>query len=481
MNKNIYLITGGTGSVGIEVLKKLLEQNDFTEIRIFSRDDKKHIKMRQAYTDQRITYHIGDVKDLGSLQPVMKGVDYVFHAAALKLVPSCESNPLESIKVNILGSYNVLQCAIDNQVKKVIMLSTDKTVYPVSAMGASKLLMERMILDTLKTANKTEVVITRFGNIVNSTGSVIENFLQKIDNDTDLVVTGKEMTRFMMKPEDAVDLIWHAFEKGIHGSIYVSKMLSFSIDKIAQAFIKLSNSPLKIIYQEPRFAEKYSERIVSEEEEAYLIDEGDFYRISTMKTIPIKTYDSFHNILTLEETIDYFRYLFRGVIIPKVGGKNIDQCVSLCMDDPATIEEYPDTAERKKVCYAACSNRFMEAERYRLSLVTVRNGQYVFTGEFEGENPTIRLIRGETYVFDIETYNIAYHVKFTGHPFWIKTIDSTGVENAYSAGVSNNGIQEGIIIFNVPKDAPNQLFYNCQFHETMKGTINIVDPDIEDL
>jgi hypothetical protein len=174
-----------------------------------------------------------------------------------------------------------------------------------------------------------------------------------------------------------------------------------------------------------------------------------------------------HNIFTRKR-----KCFFRGGIMPKVGGRNIDQCMSMCMEDLVTKEEYPDVDERQRICYAACIDRFMETENYNLALITVRDGKYIFTGEFEGENPTLRLIKGESYVFEVRT---------AGHPFWIKTVDSTGVENAYSQGVSNNGLQEGRLMFRVPDNAPGQLFYNCQFHDTMKGNIQIVEPDIEDL
>ena len=311
MSNNVYLITGGTGSFGIAVLQKILQMNDFAEIRIFSRDDKKHLKMKDIYKDERIRYYIGDIKDPESIDTAMKGADYVFHAAALKLVPSCENNPLESVKVNIIGSYNVLQSAVANKVKKIIMLSTDKTIYPISTMGASKLLMEKIVLDTIKNTNSTEIVITRFGNIVNSTGSVIENFLHKLDNKIDLVVTGKNMTRFMMKAEEAADLVWHAFEKGVHGSIYVSKMAAFSIENIARAFITLSSVNVGIQYTDPRVGDRYNERLVTHEEEGYLIDEGQFYRIADAKTNPIKTTDSSVDTLSLEDTISYFKYLFQ--------------------------------------------------------------------------------------------------------------------------------------------------------------------------
>lgn len=307
---DIYLITGGTGSFGTAVLQKLLQQNNCAEIRVFSRDDKKQTQMQRDYVDDRIKYYIGDIKDKESIDTAMKNVDYVFHAAALKTVSSCENNPLESVKVNVIGSYNVLQSAIDNKVKKIVLLSTDKIIYPISVMGASKLLMEKIASAMIQDSKTTEIVTTRFGNIINSNGSVTEQFLQKINNGQDLLITGKDMTRFMMTAEDAVNLVFYAFEKGEHGATYVSKMSSFYIDYIAKAFVSLSNSNTLITYAEPRSGDKVSERLVTLEEEPYLTDEGVFYKISLNKTGGIKTSSSSDNPLSLEKTINYFKYLF---------------------------------------------------------------------------------------------------------------------------------------------------------------------------
>jgi UDP-N-acetylglucosamine 4,6-dehydratase len=304
--KKIYLITGGTGSFGTAVLEKLLEQNDFTEIRIFSRDDKKHRYMRQTYSDPRIKYYIGDVKDKESIDSAMSNVDYVFHAAALKTVSTCENNPLESINVNVIGSYNVLQSAIENKIKKIVLLSTDKAIYPISVMGASKLLMEKLVSSMIEGSETTEVVITRLGNIINSNGSVTELFLDKIKNNQDLIITGEYMTRFMMTVDQAVELVFYAFEKGEHGATYVSKMSSFYIDNVAKALIQITQSNTKIKYTEARSGDKLDERLVTIEEENFLTDEGNFYKITSQKTSHVTTYSSSNQPCSLDETISIF-------------------------------------------------------------------------------------------------------------------------------------------------------------------------------
>jgi UDP-glucose 4-epimerase len=305
-----YLITGGTGSFGTAVLKRLLKENDFTEIRVFSRDDKKHGEMRQIYTDPRIKYYMGDIKDRDSIDSAMYGVDYVFHAAALKTVSSCENNPIESVKTNVLGSYNVLQSAIDHKIKKIVLLSTDKVIYPISVMGASKLLMEKIAASLIQDAKETEIVVTRFGNIINSSGSVTELFLNKIKKNQDIVITGKNMTRFMMTIDQAIDLVFYAFEKGEHGATYVSKMPSFYIENIAKAFIELNASNTQIEYVEAKNGDKVNERLVTIEEEDFLIDEGNFYKITNQKRHRLITYGSSDNPCSLEETVK----MFAGII-----------------------------------------------------------------------------------------------------------------------------------------------------------------------
>jgi UDP-glucose 4-epimerase len=310
MDKKIYLITGGTGTFGLAVLSKLLTQPDIDEIRVFSRDDIKHTYMKQIYKDARITYIIGDVKDRDSIAAAMKGVNYVFHAAALKLVPSCENNPLEAVLVNTLGSYNVLDIAIQHQVKKIIMLSTDKTIYPIATMGATKLLMEKIAQHKAKQEHNTQIVLTRFGNIIGSTGSVIEKFLQQIKNNEPLTITGTNMTRFMMTDVEAADLVWYAFQNGQHGSIYIGKMKSFTIENIAKALIEIKNSPVKIIYQDHRLGDKQYERLVTVEEEAFLVEESLCYKVDTEQKQPITTQTSAECALSYEDTLKYLSAYF---------------------------------------------------------------------------------------------------------------------------------------------------------------------------
>jgi UDP-N-acetylglucosamine 4,6-dehydratase/5-epimerase len=307
---DIYLITGGTGSFGIAVLERLLKNNSFAEIRIFSRDDRKHTQMRNIYKDHRVKYYIGDIKDKQSIDAAMQNVDYVFHAAALKTVSTCEINPLESVKVNVMGSYNVLQSAIENKVKKIVFLSTDKVIYPISVMGASKLLMERLVAASIEESKETAVVTTRFGNIINSNGSVTENFLNKIANKENLIITGKNMTRFMMTVDEAVNLVFYAFQYGEHGAIYVSKMSSFYIDYIAKALISLAGSDVSIEYAPSRSGDKISERLVTIEEEKFLTDENNFYKITTTQTSGVATKSSSDSPASLEDTINYFKHLF---------------------------------------------------------------------------------------------------------------------------------------------------------------------------
>jgi UDP-glucose 4-epimerase len=310
MDKKIYLITGGTGTFGLAVLNKLLSQPDIDEIRIFSRDDIKHNNMRQTYKDSRIKYIIGDVKDKESIDLAMKDVQYVFHAAALKLVPSCEQNPLEAVLVNVLGSHNVLDVALKHKVKKIVLLSTDKVVYPISAMGATKLLMEKIVQQRIATAVDTEIVLTRFGNIIESTGSVTDKFLQQIQNEENLTITGKHMTRFMMTNVEAADLVWYAFEKGKHGSTYISKMKSFTIENVAKALLTIKQSSVAILYGDSRPGDKLYERLVTEEEEHFLLEEDNFYRVHKYQQTTLNTPTSQQDALSYEDTLMYFEKYF---------------------------------------------------------------------------------------------------------------------------------------------------------------------------
>ena len=246
----VLLITGGTGSFGNAVLKRFLE-SDLKEIRIFSRDEKKQEDMRIKYNNEKIKFYIGDVRDYRSIEDAMDGVDYIFHAAALKQVPSCEFFPVQAVQTNILGTNNVLEAAINHNVKKVIVLSTDKAAYPINAMGMSKALMEKVAVAKGRNLKENQTVIcrTRYGNVMASRGSVIPLFCEQIENGKPLTITNPEMTRFMMTLDDAVDLVIYAFEHGEQGDLFVQKAPAATIETLAEAVKELKNSaaPIKHI------------------------------------------------------------------------------------------------------------------------------------------------------------------------------------------------------------------------------------------
>lgn len=274
------LITGGTGSFGHAVLDRFLE-TDIKEIRIFSRDEKKQDDMRHEYNNPKVKYFIGDVRDISSLNYVMNGVDYIFHAAALKQVPSCEFFPIEAVKTNVLGTENVLTAAINAGVKKVICLSTDKAAYPVNAMGTSKAMMEKVFVAKSKTvdSNNTLICGTRYGNVMCSRGSVIPLFIDQIKKGLPLTLTEPKMTRFIMSLEEAVDLVLFAFENALAGDILVQKAPACTIEVLAQAVRELFryNEDVKIIGI--RHGEKIYETLLTNEECAHAIDMGNFYRV----------------------------------------------------------------------------------------------------------------------------------------------------------------------------------------------------------
>ena len=276
----ILMITGGTGSFGNVVLEKFLH-SDIKEIRIFSRDEKKQDDMRRFYQNDKIKYYIGDVRDISSLRNAMHDVDYIFHAAALKQVPSCEFFPIEAVKTNVIGTDNVLISAIEAGVKKVICLSTDKAAYPVNAMGISKALMEKTFVAKSRTVSPTNTLIcgTRYGNVMASRGSVIPLFVEQIKNGNPLTVTDPKMTRFIMSLENAVDLVLYAFENAESGDIMVQKSPSCYIGDLAQALIELFNVDNEIKVIGTRHGEKMYEVLVTKEEAAKAIDKGDFYRV----------------------------------------------------------------------------------------------------------------------------------------------------------------------------------------------------------
>ena len=281
----ILLITGGTGSFGNAVVSFFLH-SDIGEIRIFSRDEKKQDDMRRrlyeeygAYS-QKVSFYIGDVRDPSSLRDVMRGVDYVFHAAALKQVPSCEFFPMEAFKTNVVGTENVLDAAIDARVKKVICLSTDKAAYPVNAMGLSKAMMEKVAVAKSKHAGETTICCTRYGNILCSRGSVVPRWIEQIEKGLPLTITDPRMTRFLMTLEDAVELVLFAFQHGERGDIFVQKAPACTMAILAESVCELfeySTENIDVIG--PRHGEKYFETLLTDEEAAQAKDMGDFFRI----------------------------------------------------------------------------------------------------------------------------------------------------------------------------------------------------------
>ncbi len=274
------MITGGTGSFGNAVLKRFLN-SDIREIRIFSRDEKKQDDMRQFYNNSKIKYYIGDVRNYESINSALKGVDFVFQAAALKQVPSCEFFPVEAVRTNVLGCENVLNAAMENKVSRVIVLSTDKAVYPINAMGMSKALSEKVMVAKSRNLNGTDIVFcgTRYGNVMASRGSVIPLFIDQIKSGNPLTITDPNMTRYMMTLDDAVDLVLFAFKNGNPGDIFVQKSPACTIEVLAKALLELykANNPIKIIGT--RHGEKLYETLVNREEMTKAEDLGNFYRI----------------------------------------------------------------------------------------------------------------------------------------------------------------------------------------------------------
>lgn len=301
------LITGGTGSFGNEVLKSFLD-TDIKEIRIFSRDEKKQDDMRKRYNHPKLKFYIGDVRDISTLDIVMKGVDYVFHAAALKQVPSCEFFPLEAVKTNVVGTDNVLTSAIKNGVKKIICLSTDKAAYPINAMGTSKAMMEKIIVAKARQLgkdNNTTICLTRYGNVMGSRGSVIPLFYKLITEGKPLTITDPNMTRYMMTLSDAVDLVVFAFKHGNQGDLFVQKAPATTIGILAEAIKKHRGSDAKTVIIGTRHGEKAHEVLVTREEMSNAEDMGNFFRI------PMDNRDMNYNKFYPEGTgavIDYKQY-----------------------------------------------------------------------------------------------------------------------------------------------------------------------------
>ena len=273
------LITGGTGSFGNAVLQRFLDSN-LREIRILSRDEKKQDDMRKRFKNDKLKFYIGDVRDYQSVLNAVRGSDFIFHAAALKQVPSCEFHPLEAVKTNILGTENVLEAAIISGVKRVVCLSTDKAVYPINAMGISKAMMEKVIVAKSRSSQSTIISITRYGNVMASRGSVIPLFLEQIQAKSPITITDPNMTRFMMTLEDAVDLVLYAFEHGNSGEIYVQKAPAATIETLARALTQLVSKPdYPINVIGTRHGEKLYEALLSREEMAAAQDLGGYYCI----------------------------------------------------------------------------------------------------------------------------------------------------------------------------------------------------------
>jgi UDP-glucose 4-epimerase len=279
--RKTLLITGGTGSFGKAVLKRFLD-TDIAEIRIFSRDEKKQNDLRIEFNDQKIKFYLGDVRDFRSLVPAVRGVDYIFHAAALKQVPSCEFHPMEAVKTNVLGTENVLEAAVQNDVRKVVCLSTDKAVYPINAMGMSKALMEKVMIAKSRNFVPGEITVsgTRYGNVMASRGSVIPLFVNQIRAGVPITITDPLMTRFMMTLSDAVELVLFAFSNGQNGDIYVQKAPSVTVEVLAKAIAEVlgfTDYPIKVIGT--RHGEKLFETLLSREEMVLADDLGEYFRI----------------------------------------------------------------------------------------------------------------------------------------------------------------------------------------------------------
>ncbi len=279
IQNKILLITGGTGSFGNAVLNRFLNTNHFKEIRIFSRDEKKQEDMRTSLKNDKLKFYIGDVRNYDSIERAMRGVDYVFHAAALKQVPSCEFFPLEATRTNVLGTQNVIDAAAFNKVQKVICLSTDKAAYPINAMGISKALMEKVAVAASRNNKDTVVCLTRYGNVMASRGSVIPLFIKQIKDKQPLTITDPKMTRFLMSLDDAVELVLFAFENGNTGDLFVNKAPAGTIKDLAQALKELYKSDAEIKIIGTRHGEKLYETLCTREEMIKAEDMGDFYRI----------------------------------------------------------------------------------------------------------------------------------------------------------------------------------------------------------
>jgi UDP-N-acetylglucosamine 4,6-dehydratase len=307
MKNKKLLITGGTGSFGSAVLNRFINTDHFSEIRILSRDEKKQDDMRKRLNNSKAKFYIGDVRDLSSVEPAVKGVDYIFHAAALKQVPSCEFFPMEAVKTNIIGTDNVLTAAEKYKVKKVVVLSTDKAAYPINAMGMSKAMMEKVMVAKSRNLDDSKTIFcgTRYGNVMASRGSVIPLFIEQMNSGKSLSITDPNMTRFMMTLEDAVDLVLYAFENGKQGDLFVQKSPAATVEVLAKALIELYKSSSKINIIGTRHGEKLYETLVNREDMVKAEDMGAYYRIPADNRD--LNYDQYYSVGT-PEVINFEEY-----------------------------------------------------------------------------------------------------------------------------------------------------------------------------
>ncbi len=333
------LITGGTGSFGTAVLRKFIDTDHFKEIRIFSRDEKKQDDMRNQFSSDKLKFYIGDVRDFSSVEPATRNVDYIFHAAALKQVPSCEFFPMQAVKTNVEGTQNVIEAAVRNKVKKVICLSTDKAAYPINAMGISKAMMEKVAVAASRSAGETVVCLTRYGNVMGSRGSVIPLFIKQIKSGQPITITDPSMTRFLMSLEEAVNLVLFAFEHGNPGDLFVNKAPAGRIGDLATALLEMfkANNQIKIIGT--RHGEKLYETLCTREEMQKAEDMGEFYRIpADNRDLNYAKYfsegenetaffEDYHSHNTQREDVEGMKQLFLKlpIIRKEILGENVEQ------------------------------------------------------------------------------------------------------------------------------------------------------------
>lgn len=339
IKNRILLITGGTGSFGTAVLNRFLHTDHFKEIRIFSRDEKKQDDMRNLYKNDKIKYYIGDVRDFSSVEPATRGVDYIFHAAALKQVPSCEFFPMQAVKTNVEGTQNVIRAASANKVKKVICLSTDKAAYPINAMGISKAMMEKVAIAESRNLTDTVVCLTRYGNVMASRGSVIPLFLKQIKNGEIITITDPNMTRFLMSLEEAVELVLFAFEHANPGDLFVNKAPAGKIGDLAQALKELCGADNEVKIIGTRHGEKLYETLCTREEMVKAEDMGEFYRIPADNRDlnyakyfsegeeDVSVIEDYHSHNTVQQNVEGIKRLLSGLplIRKEVFGEDVIQ------------------------------------------------------------------------------------------------------------------------------------------------------------